>query len=176
MKKILLVGFLSLLCMTIAMAQEPAICGDWIGVAHEAALKHYPETGNAMKVDEKLYVRIKQINGKYQVRMKSQIADGSRPVGYLPECKVTAGSDNTIKWSQDWGSNDVDDLGGEKGVVVGRDSQIAYYTAVLTGGVLHLSAKYIITYYDSQGRVITSKEYPFNYSKGVTLYKEESDW
>ena len=108
--------------------------------------------------------------------MKAQIADGSRPFNYLPECKVTSVSENTIKWSQDWGSNDEDDLGREQGVVVGRDSQIAYFTAVLTDGVMRLSEKYIITYYDRQGCEITSKEFPVSYSKGVVLYKEESDW
>lgn len=176
MRKALLVFLMSLISLIKTMAQQPAICGDWIGIAHEAALKEHPETGNMMKVDEKLYIRIKQIEGKYQVRMKAQIADGSRPVNYLPECKVTSVSNNIIKWSQDWGSNDEDDLGTEQGVVVGRDSQIAYFTAILTDGVLHLSEKYIITYYDRQGRVITSKEFPVSYSKGVLLYKEESDW
>jgi hypothetical protein len=175
MKKVI-ICILSLFCVTSAMAQEPIICGDWIGIARDASMKEHPETGSIMRVDEKLYIRIKQNKGRYQVRMKGQIADGSRPFDYQPECKVTSVSENTIKWSQDWGSNDDDDLGREQGVVVGRDSQIAYFTAVLTDGVLHLSAKYIITYYDRQGRVITSKEFPFSYSKGVTLYKEESDW
>jgi len=176
MKKVLLTTLFSLLCLTTAIAQESAICGDWIGIAREASMKEHPETGSIMRVDEKLYIRIKQNNGKYQVRMKAQIADGSRPFDYQPECQVTSVSENTIKWSQDWGSNDEDDLGREQGVVVARDSQIAYFAAVLTDGVLHLSAKYIITYYDRQGRIITSKEFPFSYSKGVTLYKEESDW
>lgn len=158
------------------MAQEPAICGDWIGIAHDAVLKEHSETGNLMRVDEKLYIRIKQIDGKFQVRMKSQIADGSRPFDYPPECKVTSVNGNTIKWSQDWGGNDDDDLGTEQGVVVGRDSQIAYFTAVLTDGELKLSERYIVTYYDRNGSKITSKEYPGSYSKGVLLYKEESDW
>ena len=175
MKKII-ICILSLFSITSTMAQEPAICGDWIGIAREAALKEHPETGNLMRVDEKLYIRIKQINGKFQVRMKSQIADGSRPFDYLPECKVISMSGNIIKWSQDWGGNDESDLGMEQGVIVGRDSQIAYFTAVLTDGVLKLSERYIITYYDRKGNVITSKEYPVTYSKGVMLYKEESDW
>lgn len=170
------VSIFSLLCITTAFAQEPAICGDWIGIAHEAALKEHPETGNMMRVDKKLYIRIKQIDGKYQVRMKAQIADGSRPFSYPPECIVTSVNRNSIKWSQDWGGNEEDDLGREQGVVVGRDSQTAYFTAVLKDGALHLSEKYIITYYDRQGRLITSKEFPSSYSKGVTLYTEESDW
>lgn len=86
-----------LLCMTTILAQESTICGDWIGIAHEAALKEHPETGNMMRVDEKLYIRIKQIDGNYQVRMKAQITDGSRPFSYLPECKVTSVIGNTIK-------------------------------------------------------------------------------
>lgn len=176
MEKIIIAFVISWLNVATSIAQQPSICGDWIGIAKEAALKEHPQTGNMMRVDEKLYIRIKQIEGKYQVRMKAQIADGSRPVNYLPECKVTSVSNNIIKWSQDWGSNDEDDLGTEQGVVVGRDSQIAYFTAILTDGVLHLSEKYIITYYDRQGRVITSKEFPVSYSKGVSLYKEENDW
>lgn len=174
--KIFFASMLAMLCIVQAKAQEPAICGDWIGIAHEAALKEHPETGNLMRVDEKLYIRIKLIDGKYQVRMKAQIADGSRPFDYQPECKVTSVSENTIKWSQDWGSNDDDDLGTEQGVVVGKDSQIAYFTAVLSDGVLKLSERYIITYYDRRGNVITSKEFPVSYSKGVILFKEESDW
>ena len=176
MRKELLVSLLSLMSFITTMAQQSAICGDWIGIAHEAALKEHPETGNMMRVDEKLYIRIKQIEGRYQVRMKTRIADESRPFNYLPECKVTSVSENAIKWSQDWGGNDEDDLGTEQGVAVGRDSQIAYFTAVLTDGVLKLSERYIITYYDRRGNVITSKEYPVSYSKGVLLYKEESDW
>ena len=86
MKKIILINLVLLLCFTTAIAQQHAICGDWIGIAHETALKEHPVTGNMMRVDEKLYIRIKQIDGKYQVRMKSQIADGSRPFYYLPKC------------------------------------------------------------------------------------------
>ncbi len=176
MRKVLLVSLLSLMSFITTMAQQSAICGDWIGIAHEAAFKEHPETGNMMRVDEKLYIRIKQIDGKFQVRMKTRIADESRPFNYLPECKVIFVNDNVVKWSQDWGGNNEGNLGKEQGIVVGRDSQIAYYTAVLTDGVLRLSEKYIITYYDRQGRVITSKDFPSSYSKGVTLYKEESDW
>lgn len=176
MNKRLLVGVILSFCTNVVIAQQPAICGDWIGIAHETALKEYPVTGNMMRVDEKLYIRIKQIDGKYQVRMKSQIADGSRPFSYLPECKVTSVSENMIKWSQDWGSNEDDDLGTEQGVIVGKDSQIAYFTAVLTDGALKLSEEYKITYYDRHGRVIITKNFQTHYSKGVTPYKEESDW
>lgn len=176
MKRALLLAFIALACVSIAGAQDCDLCGTWIGIAHEAALREHPETGNMMRVDEKLYIRIKQINGKYQVRMKAQIADGSRPFSYLPECKVTSVVGNTIKWIQDWEGNEGGNLGTEQGIVVGRDSQIAYFTAVLTDGVLKLSEEYIITYYDRQGREITSKSFPVSYSKGVTLYKEDSDW
>lgn len=176
MNKRLLVGVILSFCMNVVIAQQSAICGDWIGIAHETALKEHPVTGNMMRVDEKFYIRIKQIDGKYQVRMKSQIADGSRPFSSLPECKVISVTDEMIKWSQDWGSNEDDDLGTEQGVIVGKDSQIAYFTAVLTDGVLKLSEEYKITYYDRYGRVITTKTVPTGYSKGVTLYKEESDW
>lgn len=176
MKKIILINLVLLLCFTTAIAQQHAICGDWIGIAHETALKEHPVTGNMMRVDEKLYIRIKQIDGKYQVRMKSQIADGSRPFYYLPKCKVTSVSDNMIKWFQDWGSNEDDDLGTEQGVIVGKDSQTAYFTAVLTDGALKLTEEYKITYFDRHGRVITTKNFPTHYSKGVILYKEESDW
>lgn len=76
-------------CLSFVLAQEPKIFGDWIGIAYKTILKEHPVTGNLIQVDEKLYIRIIQIDVKYQVRMKSQIADGSRPFSYLPECKVT---------------------------------------------------------------------------------------
>ncbi len=176
MKKMGLLCLFLLFNVTRVMAQEPAICGDWIGIAHEATLKEHPETGNMMRVDEKLYIRIKQVGGKYQVRMKAQIADGSRHFSYLPECIVTSVTGNTIQWSQNWEGNEGGDLGTVQGVIIGRDIQIAYYTAVLTDGVLKLSEEYIITYYDRQGNKITSKSFPASYSNGVTLYKEDSDW
>lgn len=176
MKEWLFFILLFLRCVTTAIAQDSALCGDWIGIAHETALKEHPVTGNMIRVDEKLYIRIKQIDGKYQVRMKSQIADGSRPFSYLPECKVISVSEDMIRWSQDWGGNEDDDLRTELGVIVGKDSQTAYFTAVLTDGALKLSEVYKITYYDKHGRVITTKTVLTHYSKGVTLYKEESDW
>jgi len=46
----------------------------------------------------------------------------------------------------------------------------------LEDGIMQLSEEYIITYYDRHGRKITSKSFPVSYTKGVTLYKEESDW
>lgn len=176
MKRLLFLVFVCHVCITNVFAQDCGLCGTWIGIAHDTTLKEHPETGNVMPADEKLYVRIKQINGNYQVRMKAQIADGSRPFSYLPECRVTSVDGNTIKWSQDWGGNDDSNQSTMQGVVVGRDTQIAYFTGILMDGVLRLSEIYIITYYDRQGRIITSKSFPVHYSNGVTLYKEDDDW
>ncbi len=158
-----------------ANAQTSALCGDWIGV-YEGTLPH-PTEDRVVSADWKLYIRIKQIDGQYYVRMKTRIADESYPFWYQPECRVTSIDSNSISFSQLWCDDRGGDLGTEKGIAVGRDYQIARYKAVLTNGVLRLSGEYERTVYDRHGNIISTRCFHTNeYMKGLNLYKEDSDW
>lgn len=101
---------LSLLCMTTAMAQEPSICGDWVGVYEDSDMNPTAEFQSV--VDWKLYIRIKRIDGQYRVRMKRRIADESLPFSYENNCKVQSANTNEIVWigydvdNYDWDSTD----------------------------------------------------------------------
>ena len=59
------------------MAQEPAICGDWIGAYKNDVDSEGSK--NIIQKDYKRYIRIKLIDGSYTVRMKTR----TRPKGTL---------------------------------------------------------------------------------------------
>lgn len=176
MKKTLIAGILSLLCMTSVMAQEPAICGDWTGVYK--SFKIVNTNGNRQKVDAdyKRYIRIKIIDGNYIVRMKTRIADNSEPFNYWSECQIIESSERIIKWKMDLGSDyDWSPDAMHKGILIGHADYYKYCTVTLSNGTLKYSEHMLVLYYDRQGREIDKENSPER-TVGQSLYKEESDW
>lgn len=175
MKKTLIAGILSLLCMTSVMAQEPAICGDWTGVYKSFNIVN--TNGNRQKADAdyKRYIRIKIIDGNYIVRMKTRIADNSEPFNYWSECEIIEANDRMIKWKMDLGSDyDWSQDAKHKGVLIGHADYYKYCTVTLSNGTLKYYENMLVIYYDRQGREIDRDS---SYEDKVqSLYKEESDW
>ena len=126
---------LSLFCMTTAMAQEPAICGDWIGVYKSDAISDDVDSEGSKYIiqkDYKRYIRIKLIDGSYTVRMKTRIADESSPFTYSPECHVIEANDRMIRWKMDLGSSyDWTPSDKHKGIPIGHADYYKYCTIIL---------------------------------------------
>ena len=168
---------LSLLCMTTAMAQEPSICGDWVGVYEDSDMNPTAEFQSV--VDWKLYIRIKRIDGQYRVRMKRRIADESLPFSYENNCKVQSANTNEIVWigydvdNYDWDSTDK-----KQGVRIGHTHETVYHKVVLNHGVMDYYKKSVTTYYDTHGHLITTSTiiFPETGSPYCNLYKDDSDW
>ena len=176
MKKELLVIILSLLCITTAMAQEPAICGDWIGVFNGPQVIDTDGNRHLVETAHKRYIRIKPIDGKYTVRMKTRIADNSEPFNYWSECEIIEANDRMITWKMDLGSDyDWSSEARHKGIRIGHADYYKYCTVMLSNGTLKYSEHMLVIYYDRQGREI-DKECEPEIKVGQSLYKEESDW
>ena len=175
MRKVLLASMLSILSFTTAQAQEPAICGDWIGVYE--SWKIVNSNGNRHKVDAdyKRYIRIKLIDGYYTIRMKTRIADNSEPFNYWSECLIIEANERMIKWKMNLGSDyDWSSEAEHKGILIGHADYNKYCTVVLSNGTLKYSEYMLTTYYDRQGREF-DKEITPEMDKH-SLYKEDSDW
>jgi len=178
MRKVLLVSMLSLLCMTTAMAQSPAICGDWIGVYKSETISDEVDSDGSkyiIKKDFKRYIRIKLIDGNYTVRMKTRIADNSEPFNYWSECQIIEANDRMIKWKMDLGPDyDWSPDAKHKGISIGHADYFKYCTVILSNGTLKYSEYLLTIYYDRQGREIDKdRSYEEN---GQLLYKDDSDW
>ena len=180
MRTILFTSILSLLFLTTAMAQEPAICGDWIGVYKGYKMsdkvnedgEHYPP----VQTDYKAYLRIKIIDNHYSVRMKTRIADESKPFEYEPDCQIVDANEKSITWIFDNGDDyDWSSTAKEQGIKIGHTHDITRCSVTLTNGILHYSELFITTYYDMQGREITTKQWNRE-NKTFSLYKEDKDW
>lgn len=172
MKKAI-ICILSLFCITSTMAQEPAICGDWIGVYHSWDI----EDGSKRKIDcdWKRYIRIKYIEGAYSVRMKTRRADESTPFIYWKECQVIESSNKMIKWEINLGSDyDWSSSAQHNGRLIGHADYYKYCTVILSSGTLKYSEHMLTIYYDKHGGEI-GRETTAEVDKH-TLYKEESDW
>lgn len=178
MRKYLLTILFSLLCLINAMAQEPAICGDWIGLYKSEDISDDVDSDGSkylVQKDYRRYIRIKLIGDNYTVRMKTRIADESSPFTYSPECQIIEANDRIIKWkmnlgpSYDWNPSDR-----HKGIPIGHADYYKYCTVVLSNGTLKYSEYMLTSYYDRQGREI-DKQIWFE-KDGQTLYKEDSDW
>ena len=181
MNKTFLVFVMTLFCLTTAMAQEPAICGDWIGVYKGLKMSdevdedgdHYP-----VSADYKAYIRIKLIDNNYTVRVKTRIADESKPFNYEPECLIEHADEHGITWIYDHGNDyDWSPTAKEQGIRIGHSHSITRCWVTLTNGVLKYTDLYITTYYDTQGREITTKKWDYpGMRKSYALYKEDKDW
>lgn len=175
MKKGLLVSILSLLCFTTAMAQEPAICGDWIGVFKSFNIIN--TNGDRVKVDAdyKRYIRIKIIDGNYIVRMKTRIADNSEPFNYWAECQIIESNERMIKWKMDLGSDyDWSPDSKHKGIPIGHADYYKYCTVIHSNGSLKYSENMLTIYFDKQGREFDKERTPE--MDKHSLYKDDSDW
>lgn len=178
MRIVLLSSILSLLSLTTTMAQEPVICGDWIGVYEDRKIADdLDKDGNkfTVRADYKRYIRIKYIDDCYTVRMKTRIADESSPFRYYPECQIIESNDRMIKWRMNLGSEyDWDSSDKRKGISIGHADYYEYCTIILSNGTLKYSEYMLTIYYDRQGREIDKQRW---FEKDVqSLYKEESDW
>ena len=173
MRKVLFASMLSVLCLTTAMAQELAICGDWIGVYHGWDIEDVSK--RKFDCDWKRYIRIKYIDGAYSVRMKTRRADESAPFIYWKECEVTEYSNQMIKWVINLGSDyEWSPSALHNGRLIGHADYYKYCTAILSSGTLKYSEHMLMVYYDRYGEEIggeTTAEVDKH-----TLYKEESDW
>lgn len=140
----------------MAKAQESAICGDWIGVYEGIGLSNeVNEDGekNLITKDIKAYLRIRIIDGHYNVRMKTRYADESKPFNYMPECCIEYADDHHITWVFDYGDDyDWSGKAKEQGNVIGHSHEILSCQIMLTNETLKYSDEHIITYYDKQGR------------------------
>lgn len=174
MKKLILFAILCI-CATTSDAQEPAICGDWIGVYKSWNIVN--TNGDRVKVDAdyKRYIRIKIIDGNYTVRMKTRIADDSEPFNYWSECQILEANDRMIKWKMDLGSDyDGTSDAKHKGIPIGHADYYKYCTVILSSGTLKYSENMLVIYYDKQGREI-DKDGSYE-EKGQSLYKDDNDW
>lgn len=175
MKKLIVFSIVAVLTCMAAVAQESAICGDWVGVYKGVDVVGSDDDRHMIDVDRKRYIRIKSIGGSYTVRMKTRLADGSEPFNYSPECHIIEATDYKIKWKMnlgpeyDWSPTDK-----HNGVQIGHADYYEYCTVTLSNGVLKYSEYLHIIYYDRQGRVIDSED--CLEKSGQTLYKEDSDW
>ena len=175
MKKFVLLSMLSLLFCIEATAQEPAICGDWIGVYKSWNIIN--TNGERVKVDAdyKRYIRIKFKDGNYIVRMKTRIADDSEPFNYWSDCQIMESNDRMIKWMMDLGSDyDWSQDAGHKGILIGHADYYKYCTVILSYGTLKYSEYMLKIYYDRQGREIDKER--TQEMNLHSLYKEDSDW
>lgn len=175
MRKVLLASILSSLFLAKAMAQEPAICGDWIGVYKSWNIVNTNGDRQIVDANYKRYIRIKLIDGNYIVRMKTRIADDSEPFNYWSECQILEANDRMIKWKMDLGSDyDWTSDAKHKGIPIGHADYYKYCTVILSNGTLKYSESMLVIYYDRQGREI-DKDRSYE-EKGQSLYKEDSDW
>lgn len=169
---------LSLLCITTVMAQDyTRICGDWIGV-YKDYKDDVDEDGEhyLAPTDYKAYLRIKYIDNHYTVRMKTRIADESSPFNYRPECRIESANENSITWIFDHGDDyEWRPSDKEQGISIGHSHSISRCWVTLTNGVLKYTDMCIITFYDKQGRIITTRQLD-GLGKSFTLYKEDNDW
>ena len=167
MRKGVLISIL-LLCAICTMAQEPAICGDWIGVYEGIVIN------DGSRYDCKRYIRVKLIDGCYTVRMKTKVADESS-FKYFPEGEIIEADDRMIKWKVNLGSEyDWTSSAKHKGIPIGHADYFIYCTIILSKGTLKYSDYMLTIYYDRQGREI-DKDISLK-KDGQTLYKEDSDW
>lgn len=177
--KISILLFLSLFCSFIRVnGQQPVICGDWIGVYEGSKLSdELDEDGDKyiIPADYKMYIRIKIIDGHYIVRVKTRIADESGPFNYVPEGRVEYADENSIVWVEDYGDDyDWSSTAKEQGIRIGHSHDIKACRVTLANGVLRYSEEPRTTYYDTQGRKITTKAW--TWGRKISLYKEEPDW
>lgn len=177
MRIVLLSSILSLLSLTTVMAQEPAICGDWIGVYQGDVISDDVNSDGSryfIQKDFKRYIRVKLIDGCYTVRMKTTIADESS-FKYAPEGEIIEANDRMIKWKVNLGSEyDWTSSAKHKGIPIGHADYFHYCTIILSKGTLKYSDYMLTIYYDRQGREI-DKDISLK-KDGQTLYKEDSDW
>lgn len=175
MRKVLLASLLSMLCMTTAMAQEPAICGDWIGVYLGPKVVDTDGDRHLIETHHKRHIRIKLIDGCYTIRMKTRIADNSEPFNYWSECQIIESNERMIKWKMDLGSEyDWTSDAKHKGIPIGHADYYKYCAVILSNGTLKYSEYMLVIYYDKQGREYDKQ---ISYEEdGQTLYKEDSDW
>ena len=169
---------LLLFCFKTTKAQEPAICGDWIGIyAGFKQSDELDEDGDKRLVhaDYKMYIRIKRLNGNYIVRIKTRIADESGPFHYEPDCQIEYSDESRINWIVDLGYDyDWSSTAKEQGIRIGHSHDIKACRVTLANGVLRYSEEPRTTYYDIQGRKITTKAW--TWGRKISLYKEEPDW
>lgn len=175
MKRILLVNILSLLCMTMIKAQEPAICGDWIGVYKSWNIVNTNGDRRKVDADYKRYIRIKNIDGNYIVRMKTRIADNSDSFNYWSECQIVEANERMIKWKMDLGSDyDWSPDAEQKGILIGHADYYKICTVILSNGTLKYSENMLTIYYDKQGREFDKHRTPE--MDKHSLYKDDTDW
>lgn len=175
MEKRLYLIVLSLLCLTTVMAQEPTICGDWVGIFEDWAIVNREGSKSKIYKDYKRYIRIKLIDGHFTLRMKTRVADESSPFNYWPECQILEANDRKIMWKMDLGSDyDWTPSAEHKGIPIGHVDYFKYCTVILSNGILKYSENMLVFYYDRQGREIDKEQTPEG--KAQSLYKEDSDW
>ena len=144
------------LTYSYTLAQQPAICGDWVGVFENTEISddaEYP-----IKRNYKRTIRIKKIEDHYTVRMKIQRADGSGNVSYISGEQITSADEYHISWMYDRGLGDS-----------GEYHYYLYCSVTLINGVLKYS-EYWITEYPGGGRR------KWGESSNQSLYKDEGDW
>ena len=158
MKKItLLFVFLFGIMTATCFAQEDCkMCGDWVGVYESS--KMHPTEDRLIPADWKMYIRIKKIDGFYNARVKTRIADNSMEYVYWTDWKMYQAYDNKIilRWEV-------------------KDDKVyddVYFTLTYNQGILYFDGGTIHrTYYANKSK----QTLPAPFSP-VTLYKEENDW
>lgn len=92
MKRIAFILLVALV-YSYTFAQQPAICGDWVGT--------FSGNGENGYYSGKRYVRVICDEGRYFVRMK-MVYDGDSYVDHF-DCKVYSADESTIKYTVDKG-------------------------------------------------------------------------
>jgi hypothetical protein len=175
MKKVLVISSFLVFCLPFVLAQEPAICGDWVGIFEDWAIVNREGRKSKIYKDYKRYIRIKLIDGNFTVRMKTRVADESSPFNYWTECHILETNDRMIKWKMDLGSDyDWTPSAKHKGIPIGHADYFKYCTVILSNGILKYSENMLVFYYDRQGLEIDKEQ--TSESKVLSLYKDNSDW
>ena len=171
MRSILLVGVLSLLCLTTATAQEPAICGNWTGTF---LWQHEADSDNWHWCNRKLHIRIYK-HEDYGLKLKTVPGEGACnkcPTWYGEECIITHIDDKAIDFyeKQNWGRN-------EWG---GAEICENHYSLSYSNGTLRLNPiKRIIIEYDRYGNIVKKDDVTHRAAwilHDIILYKGENDW
>lgn len=158
MKRLFLLAIIYILGGSVS-AQDCPMCGDWVGVY--VGGKYDRSENRRVEANWKMYIRIKNNDGHYSVRVKERLADNSRDFIYWTDCNVYEVKGNKIILWEEFKDDDF--------------HENVYYTIEYNHGILYFDGGIVYrTNYNSSGRVIN--KYEFSAMKPVTLYKEDDDW
>lgn len=152
-------------------AQEPAICGDWVGDFTDMVLVDRSE----IKVASTRTIRITYKDGGYDVKMKT-IRKDNNEIYYHTGAQITYSNDNSISWHYLLAIDDDYWDSSEKcnGIIVGSSKIYRCCNVELAEGVLIYTMHLRRLYYDRNGNYIG--EWNGANIDNDVMKKEEENW